>query len=136
MNINSYRQMRIDLTISRQCPTNPEGLHKWLLRLLHPTKKGSRIELDYDLQQSKLGPIDTFVKDFTALESKLTELEHAGRAHREKRKEHRWENESDRGNSDGEEDDIRMCRELRKIVAALRSHAHPSIIRLRLVLRQ
>ncbi|KAK5123220.1 hypothetical protein LTR85_003419 [Meristemomyces frigidus] len=47
LNSPTHRKLRIHLEITRECPQNPEGLQKWLVRREHPTKKGKRINVEY-----------------------------------------------------------------------------------------
>ncbi|KAF2770854.1 hypothetical protein EJ03DRAFT_350139 [Teratosphaeria nubilosa] len=37
----------VELLVTRSCRPNPEGLHRWLLRLENPMKKGSQLDMSY-----------------------------------------------------------------------------------------
>jgi len=53
LSIPTQRKLHIHTHITEACPGNPEGLQKWLLRCQHPTKKGTRIDVDYTVEGRK-----------------------------------------------------------------------------------
>jgi len=79
--IPTHRKLRVHIRITQACPHNPEGLQKWLLRRQHPTKKGTRIEVEYTTEGRKSTVTATEVIHFApyhvwdTLMKKLEQLE-------------------------------------------------------------
>ena len=47
------RVLHISIDITKECPRNPEGLQKWLVRCQNPNKKGTQLEKDYVVSGGK-----------------------------------------------------------------------------------
>lgn len=47
VNVTSSRAINVHVHVTENCPANPEGLQRWLLRSENATKKGTRVEVGY-----------------------------------------------------------------------------------------
>ncbi|KAK5123162.1 hypothetical protein LTR85_003360 [Meristemomyces frigidus] len=47
LTVPTERKVSIKLEVTKNCPHNPESLHRWLTRCEHPTKKGTQIDVTY-----------------------------------------------------------------------------------------
>jgi hypothetical protein len=49
----SDRKFIIELQATKDCPSNPEGLRKWLLRCDDPKKAGTNVEMAYRISENR-----------------------------------------------------------------------------------